>query len=164
MRPSLAPVWNGRANAHDFPDDEEPEHVPRGAVRRKTGAKPRAKYRNNDEERRAGDESRVGGDMARYEVAGEEEREKRVGAIAPEESRAGNCRLRPRWTLTCVRSPDSDTTGRTRFGSGPSGSAAKTEFHVASSRLGVYIRQPLSQGLRSARHKLNKSPFYRSAS
>jgi hypothetical protein len=41
MRPALAPVGNSRADAHRFPNDKEPEHVPRGAARRKPGAERR---------------------------------------------------------------------------------------------------------------------------
>src|SRR5271154_2514153 len=67
VRPALAPVGNGRADAHHFPDDKEPEHVPPGAARSKASADPCAKNRHNNEERSARDEGVVGGYMALHE-------------------------------------------------------------------------------------------------
>lgn len=78
MRPALTPVGNRRGDAHYFPDDKEPEYVPGGAGRSKAGAEPRTNNRNDDEQRRARDESRVGGDTASDEIAGEQAREQRV--------------------------------------------------------------------------------------
>ena len=111
MRPSLAPVRNGRGNTHDFPDDEEPEYVPRGAVRRKTSAKPGAKNRNYDKERRAGARGPCRRECGR--LRSRRERSDSNGSVqSTRRSRAGNCRLRPRRTLTCIRSPDGRYAGR----------------------------------------------------
>src|SRR5208337_112177 len=69
--PALAPVGDNRADSHRFPDDKEPEHVARGAARSEAGTETGTKDRNDDEERRARDESGVGGDTAFDEIARE---------------------------------------------------------------------------------------------
>ena len=74
MRPVLAPVGDGCAEAHQFPENAEPEHVTGSAGGREAGADPGAKDGDEDEERGAGEESGVGGDAAANEVAGEDDR------------------------------------------------------------------------------------------
>src|SRR5450755_3288022 len=74
VRPALAPVGNNRNNAHYFPDNEEPKHMPGGAPRSQAGAEPGAEDRDYDEERRTRQESGAGWDVAFNEVAREEAR------------------------------------------------------------------------------------------
>src|SRR5215469_10431171 len=79
MGPTFAPVGNDGDDTHDFPEDEEPQHMSASTAWSEAGANPGTKYRDEYKKRGARHEGIVRGNAALDEISGEYAGEQRVG-------------------------------------------------------------------------------------